>query len=143
MTEFLPSFKFVPENVKELIIQYGAESLFYKDVPTEHRVYTLLKVLNISPSLKGYSYIKYILENYTTAECQYTIPSLTKTVFPKVAEVFSSTSHRIERSVRTGIEKCKDECDPMIFNYFFGNYKKVTCSKFLSQLVAFLKLINN
>ena len=103
----------------------------------------MLKILNISPSLKGYTYIKYILETYTTTnESQYTIPSLSNYVFPKISEIYYSTSTKVERTVRTAIDKCEEECEPIIFYYFFGNYKKITCSIFLSQLVEFLKLIN-
>lgn len=142
MAEFLPTFEFIPENVKEIIIQYGNEALFYKNLPIEHRVYNLLKLLNISPSLKGYTYIKYILETYSTNESQYPIPSLSNYVFPKISEIYYTTPSRVERNIRNVIDKFKEDCEPPIFNYFFGKYKKITCSIFLSQLVEFLKLIN-
>ena len=77
MAEFLPSFEFVSEKVKEIIIQNGAETLFYREVPIEHRIYTLLRLLNISPSMKGYTYICDILKTYTSNEYNYTLPSLT------------------------------------------------------------------
>ena len=134
MAEFLPSFEFVSEKVKEIIIQNGAETLFYREVPIEHRIYTLLRLLNISPSMKGYTYICDILKTYTTNEYNYTLPSLTKYVYP--------TSQRIERCIRTCMQKSQKNCDPFIFSYFFSNEKKLTNSTFLAQLIAFLKLIS-
>jgi len=142
MAEFLPSFEFVSEKVKEIIIQNGAETLFYREVPIEHRIYTLLRLLNISPSMKGYTYICDILKTYTTNEYNYTLPSLTKYVYPKISEKYSQTSQRIERCIRTCMQKSQKNCDPFIFSYFFSNEKKLTNSTFLAQLIAFLKLIS-
>ena len=139
---FLPSFEFVPKKVKEVIIQYGAETLFYKDVPIEHRVYTLLRLLNIPPSMKGYTYIKYILETYTITEYKYTLPSLKKSIFLKVSEIYSTTPQRVERCIRTAIEKVEENCEPIIYSYFFSNNNKITNAEFLSQLIEFLKIIN-
>ena len=139
---FLPSFEFVPKKAKEVIIQYGAETLFYKDVPIEHRVYTLLRLLNIPPSMKGYTYIYDILKTYTTNEYNYTLPSITKDVYPKIAEKYSQTSQRIERCIRTCIQKSQEKCEPIIYSYLFTNNKKITNAEFWSQLIEFLKIIN-
>ena len=58
---FLPSFEFVPKKAKEVIIQYGAETLFYKDVPINDEYKIDAKEENIDKIILS---IKDLLDNY-------------------------------------------------------------------------------
>lgn len=93
--------------------------------------------LGVSPSILGYEYTKValccILENPLA------VYSITKELYPVVAQEVGSTPSRVERSLRHAVEKLYNECDPNILEKYFGlvsskDKGKVTNSQFLSVI---------
>lgn len=93
--------------------------------------------LGVSPNVLGYEYTKvalcYILENPQS------VYSITKELYPAVAEEVGSTPSRVERALRHAVEKLYNDCDPDMLEKYFGlvssrDKGKVTNSQFLSVM---------
>ena len=93
----------------------------------------LLRLLAIKPNIKGYDYIKYILqkceENQDYHRCAYI-----KEIYPECARAFGTTSDRIQRAIRTALEK-SFESNPAVYIRCFGYYgsKAPSNSQFISS----------
>lgn len=83
----------------------------------EKRTKEILNALNIKINLSGYWYwieaVKYVIESNKTSY------SMTKEIYIHVAEVFKTTSTRVERALRT--THCKAQKN--VQQYFGVNYK--------------------
>lgn len=102
----------------------------------------LIHYLGVPAHIKGYHYlIEAIFIYYTNKNC--TI-SMTKEIYPKVAEKFNTTSSRVERAIRHAVEVAWDRGDCDIHNNFFGytidpKKGKPTNSETIAMIANYLK----
>ena len=101
------------------------------------KIANILHQIGISPNLKGYRYlreeIKMTVENFSV------IDSITKEIYPSVAQKFNTTPSRVERATRHAIEKAWDKGDPEVLNGMFGytidsRKGKPTNSEFIAMI---------
>ncbi len=99
--------------------------------------------LGVPAHIKGYHYLRTaILASLENAEL---LESVTKLLYPTVAQHFSTTSSRVERAIRHAIEIAWDRGDLDTLNAFFG-YTVNTCkgkptnSEFIALITDKLRL---
>lgn len=99
--------------------------------------------LGVPAHIKGYHYLREaILASINNPEL---LESVTKMLYPAVAQKFTTTSSRVERAIRHAIEIAWDRGDLDILNSFFG-YTVNTCkgkptnSEFIALITDKLRL---
>ena len=99
----------------------------------ETKVKQILNDLNIKISQKGYTYwvdaVKYVIEN------DITFYSMTKEIYPKIAEKYNDVAHRVERALRHAHEN-KNEA----IQAYFGVTYKIDNSALLALIVDKIKI---
>lgn len=94
-----------------------------EDAPTLETIQSEIKrVLNeigIPAHLKGYRYIRSAIEMAVLDES--VIGAITKELYPRVAEKYSTTASRAERAIRHAIGAAWDRGDTDVLYYYFGN----------------------
>lgn len=105
-------------------------------------VYDLLRALNIKPNIKGYHYIKFMMERCENNPTYHTKP-ITKEIYPECANQFSTTPNRVERAVRHAIEMSFDS-DPEKYSEIFGGefQKEPTNSEFIGLISEYIARYN-
>lgn len=109
----------------------------------EVTVTDVIHQLGVPAHIKGYHYLRAaILASIENPEL---LESITKMLYPTVAQKFSTTSSRVERAIRHAIEIAWDRGDLDILNSFFGytvnTYKgKPTNSEFIALITDKLRL---
>lgn len=135
MTKYDRSLKFIePEPLK------AAE-----DVPQDLEciVTDIIHQIGIPAHIKGYHYLRYaIMLSVKDSEM---INSITKMLYPAVAENYRTTPSRVERAIRHAIELAWDRGDVDVLNSVFGytirNSKgKPTNSEFVALIADKLRL---
>lgn len=103
----------------------------------------MIHQLGVPAHIKGYNYLRTsIILSIETPEL---LDSVTKLLYPTVAQRFDTTSSRVERAIRHAIEIAWDRGDLDILNSFFG-YTVNTCkgkptnSEFIALLTDKLRL---
>ena len=103
----------------------------------------MIHQLGVPAHIKGYHYLRCsILLSIANPEL---LDSVTKLLYPSVAQQFNTTSSRVERAIRHAIEIAWDRGDLDILNSFFG-YTVNTCkgkptnSEFIALLTDKLRL---
>ncbi len=100
----------------------------------------LLLSLGIQPQIKGFKYLKYIL-NRSLEDDSFGNNGITKQVYPEAAKKFSTTPSRVERAIRHAIEKGFDNA------VCLSEYEKIfryvedvpTNSEFIETLKVYIK----
>lgn len=87
------------------------------DVPEE--ILHHLDKLSVPQHIKGYDYLAYAIHLVSQNKSYYS--SITKNLYPKVAQDFNTTPSRVERAIRHSVCKCLDFCDTEILQEYFGN----------------------
>lgn len=99
--------------------------------------------VGIPAHIKGYQYIRHaimlVIDNLDV------INSITKTLYPTVAEDFHTTASRVERAIRHAIEVAWDRGDTETLNSIFGytiatSKGKPTNSEFIAMIADRLRL---
>lgn len=109
----------------------------------EITVTDVIHQLGVPAHIKGYHYLRAaILASIDNPEL---LDSITKMLYPTVAQIFNTTSSRVERAIRHAIEIAWDRGDLDILNSFFGytvnTYKgKPTNSEFIALITDKLRL---
>ncbi|MBO5163982.1 MAG: sporulation transcription factor Spo0A [Ruminococcus sp.] len=84
----------------------------------EIMVTDLIRSLGIPAHIKGYRYIRTAvlecLNSHMLLEC------ITKSLYPRVAEIYQTTPARVERAIRHAIEAAWDRKDKEVMSSFFG-----------------------
>jgi len=103
----------------------------------------MIHQLGVPAHIKGYHYLRSaILSSIENPEL---LESVTKLLYPTVAQKFGTTSSRVERAIRHAIEIAWDRGDLDILNSFFG-YTVNTCkgkptnSEFIALITDKLRL---
>ena len=140
------SLELIPSGLKEEISKSNYEFLLNTNIPLQKRLFILLSMLGIPSSLLGYDYIKDAL--FISFENNYSLPPVSKVLYPTIAKKHGKTSSQIERAIRHAIEKSTSRCDPKILFFIFGytinsEKNKITNTEYLSQLIKFFESMCN
>lgn len=109
----------------------------------EITVTDVIHQLGVPAHIKGYHYLRAAI--LASIENPDLLDSITKMLYPTVAQKFNTTSSRVERAIRHAIEIAWDRGDLDILNSFFGytvnTYKgKPTNSEFIALITDKLRL---
>ena len=135
---------FIAEKLPEgLELAEGKE----KETETEDevsKVYFLLRELDIRPNIKGYQYLKFVMEQ-CRKDSGYHAKSITKEIYPDCAQRFATTPSRVERAIRHAIEVAWDRGNPDVLSDFFGytilgSKGKPTNSEFIALIADKIRL---
>lgn len=109
----------------------------------ETMVTEIIHEIGIPAHIKGYQYLRHaimlVIDNLDV------INSITKTLYPTVAQDFHTTSSRVERAIRHAIEVAWDRGDTDVLNSIFGytiatSKGKPTNSEFIAMIADRLRL---
>ena len=112
-------------------------------IDVETMVTEMIHEIGIPAHIKGYQYLRHaimlVIENLDI------INSITKTLYPTVAQDFRTTSSRVERAIRHAIEVAWDRGDPDVLSAIFGytiatSKGKPTNSEFIAMVADKLRL---
>ncbi len=103
----------------------------------------ILHQIGIPAHIKGYRYVREAIK--LTVENPEMLNSVTKILYPTVAKSFKSTSSRVERAIRHGIETAWDRGDVDVLNSYFGytiqnERGKPTNSEFIAMIADDIRL---
>ena len=103
----------------------------------------ILHQIGVPAHIKGYRYVREAIK--LTVENPEMLNSVTKILYPTVAKNFKSTSSRVERAIRHGIETAWDRGDVDVLNSYFGytiqnERGKPTNSEFIALITDKLRL---
>lgn len=99
--------------------------------------------IGVPAHIKGYHYLREAI--ILSIQDNEMINSVTKVLYPTVAKKFKTTSSRVERAIRHGIEVAWDRGDVDVLNSFFGytvhtGRGKPTNSEFIAMIADRLRL---
>ena len=89
-----------------------------KTIILERRLVDILLGVGISANLSGYSYLKESIKLAMTEPRA--INSITKILYPRVADKFNTTSCRVERAIRHALEVAFNKGRMIVLNDIFG-----------------------
>lgn len=103
----------------------------------------ILHQIGVPAHIKGYRYVREAIK--LTVENPEMLNSVTKILYPTVAKNFKSTSSRVERAIRHGIETAWDRGDVDVLNSYFGytiqnERGKPTNSEFIAMIADDIRL---
>lgn len=106
----------------------------------------ILHQIGVPAHIKGYRYVREAIK--LTVENPEMLNSVTKILYPTVAKSFKSTSSRVERAIRHGIETAWDRGDVDVLNSYFGytiqnERGKPTNSEFIAMIADDIRLKGN
>lgn len=115
----------------------------YRKNAVETLVTNVIHEIGVPAHIKGYQYLRYAI--IVAVEDMDVINSITKTLYPMVAEAFGTTPSRVERAIRHAIEVAWDRGDLETLQKYFGftvsNTKgKPTNSEFIALIADKLQL---
>ena len=115
----------------------------FRQNAVETLVTNVIHEIGVPAHIKGYQYLRYAI--IVAVEDMDVINSITKTLYPKVAEYFGTTPSRVERAIRHAIEVAWDRGDLETLQKYFGytvsNTKgKPTNSEFIALIADKLQL---
>lgn len=105
----------------------------------------ILIKLGIPANIKGYRYTREALK--LVINDPEIMNSVTKVLYPKVAEIFDTTPSRVERAIRHSIEVSVERGDKKLLDKYFTyssdvSKKKPTNSEFIAGLADHIRLSN-
>ncbi len=107
-----------------------------------NRITVTLKDLGIPANLLGYHYLRYGIE-LMMDDMSY-MNGIVKKLYPKIAEKYETTPHRVERAMRhaieTGWEKGSPHLTDRIFGYSVKDGDNPTNSEFICTVADYLKV---
>lgn len=103
----------------------------------EVEVTNMMHEIGIPPHMSGYQYIREAI--MMTVNNSKVFSSITRVLYPAVAEKYSSSSQKVERAIRNAIESAWERGNPDSINTLFGytvNYSKgkPTNSEFIAMI---------
>lgn len=107
------------------------------------RTTELLMKIGVDPGLLGYKYLRSAVEKVYYDENL--IHTMTKGLYPAIAEEHNTTPSRVERSIRHAIERAFDRMTANDIKEYFGaivqySSRKVTNTTFIACLVERLRV---
>lgn len=109
---------------------------------TERTIELQLIKLGVPPHILGFKYLQEALSMSLKDES--IVNSMTKVLYPSIADKFNTTGSRVERAIRHAIEVACDRCDLTTWQNLFGysisyDKGKPTNSQAIATLVLHLK----
>ncbi len=104
----------------------------------QKQITDMLQHIGVPAHLKGYRYLQTALE--MCVRNINALDSVTKILYPEIANKYFTTPSRVERAIRHAIEVCwqrnsrNDNCD--MEDYFLSNTLKPTNSEFIASLAT-------
>ncbi len=138
-----------PQTMAERIIQIsswrGVGIISHHEAQEDLNV-TITEILHqigVPAHIKGYQYVREAIR--LSVEDPEMLNSVTKILYPTVAKTFGSTSSRVERAIRHGIEVAWDRGDVEVLNSYFGytiqsQRGKPTNSEFVAMISDKIRL---
>ena len=132
-----------PTFEKEIGRGNGKKYEICENLDVETMVTDIIHEIGIPAHIKGYQYIRHaimlVIDNLDI------INSITKTLYPTVAQDFKTTASRVERAIRHAIEVAWDRGDTEVLNSIFGytiatSKGKPTNSEFIAMIADKLRL---
>lgn len=123
----------------------GIAAVTQDDTELEITVTEIIHKIGVPAHIKGYHYLRdSIVLCVKDAEM---INSVTKILYPTVAQLYKTTPSRVERAIRHAIEVAWDRGDVDTLNEFFGytihnSRGKPTNSEFIAMIADRIRLIN-
>lgn len=121
----------------------GKSDISQADMETQ--ITKVIHQIGVPAHIKGYQYLRCAI--MMAIEDINIINSVTKILYPSVAQKYSTTSSRVERAIRHAIEVAWDRGDIDTLNAYFGytiqnNRGKPTNSEFIAMIADNLRLKN-
>ncbi len=133
------------ERIIQILSWKGVSPSNSKPVQEELNVVIteILHQIGVPAHIKGYQYVREAIR--LTVENPEMLNSVTKILYPTVAKSFKSTSSRVERAIRHGIEVAWDRGDVDVLNSYFGytiqsQRGKPTNSEFVAMISDKIRL---
>ena len=109
----------------------------------EITVSEIMHELGVPAHIKGYQYLRYAI--VLSVEDPKMMSSVTKRLYPAIAERFDTTASRVERAIRHAIEVAWDRGDVDVLSSYFGytiqvSRGKPTNSEFIAMIADRLRL---
>ena len=109
----------------------------------EHKIINSLLQLGISPSIKGFHYLINAITLYINSNMS--ISSFSGDIYPKLAEIYKTSSGSVERAVRHAINSGWSRHDPQFSSSIFGNSlccesESPTNAVFISAVAEWIRL---
>lgn len=109
----------------------------------ETQVTKIIHQIGVPAHIKGYQYLRTAI--LMTVRDSEVINSVTKVLYPTVAEKYQTTTSRVERAIRHAIEVAWDRGDVETLNSYFGytiqnDRGKPTNSEFIAMIADNLRL---
>ena len=116
-----------------------------RQVPLEEEVTEMLHQIGIPAHIKGYLYLRDAI--LMVVEDVDLLGSITKILYPEIADRFNTTPSRVERAIRHAIEVAWTRNNVEIIKKFFGHTintekGKPTNSEFIAMMADRLRLNN-
>lgn len=126
--------------------QLGGDSAMWSEyeLEIEKRVTDIIRQIGVPAHIKGYHYIrKAIVLAIQNPEI---INSITKVLYPTVANIYNTSASRVERAIRHAIEVAWDRGDVETLNNYFGytvhnERGKPTNSEFVAMISDRMRLL--
>lgn len=116
----------------------GYMSTKLSDEILESEISRNLHRLGIPPNLSGYRYLKEAIK--LSIKDSNVFKSVTKLLYPQVAEIYASSSQKVERSIRNAIDCAwKNESNQLREQLFSFSEGKPSNSQFISTVVEEIK----
>lgn len=130
----------IQNNLQIFPTHKSAETLEVNEDSTEYIVSDIISRLGISPSLKGYYYIRSSVMMLLNEDD--TTMGITKRIYPDVAKEYKTSAGKVERAMRHAIDSSWKKDDGMGCASVFGCTftKKPTNGQMLANIVEYVKL---
>jgi two-component system response regulator (stage 0 sporulation protein A) len=134
------------ELFEEISLCMASQKKFQAEAKREDlttRVIQIIHEIGIPAKLKGYLYLRYIIE--AAVKNRNAINGITKGLYPETANQFKTTGTRVERAIRHAIEVAWDHGDVETLQNYFGytvskSKGRPTNSEFIAMIVDKLYL---
>ena len=121
-----------PESVERVVVEGENETKL------SNVIYDLFRKLNIKPNVKGYHYLKCLMEMCEQDPTYHARP-ITKEIYPDCAKKFGTTASRVERAIRHAIEGSFDSVPEKYSEIFGGEFpKEPTNSEFIGLVSEYI-----
>ncbi len=129
------------DEIKALLKSRGYEPIdgdtHYAKNSLDKKIARIFIAIGISSKLKGYQFLREAIK--LTIDNPEIINNTTKCLYPKVAELFGTTSSTVERDIRSAIDTAWKRGKIEKINSLFGvniynRYEKPTNSEFIALL---------
>ena len=112
----------------------------------EEKVTNMIHQIGVPAHIKGYHYLRKGI--MLCVENAAMLSSVTKALYPEIAQYFQTTPSRVERAIRHAIEVAWDRGDIEILNSYFGytihnGRGKPTSSEFIAMISDKIRLERN